>query len=79
MFISDEIELGDTVSGVVVLGLEHCSPQGKIENHNQTFTEEDGGTFTGTHNCEVQNSAILEFARNLQFSLHRVIHHVHVW
>ena len=77
---SDEVELGDIVSGVVVLGLEHCSPQGKIKNHDQTLTEEDSRVVSGaTHHSKVKNRTILELARNLQFSLHRGIHHVHIW
>ena len=80
MLVRNEVELRDTVSGVVVLGFEHCSPQGKIENHDQTLTEEDSRIVSGaTHDRKVQNRTILELARNLQFSLHRVIHHVHVW
>ena len=65
MLVSNKVELGDVVSGVIVFGLEHCSPQGKIENHNQTLTEKDGRTFSGTHNSKIKNEAILELARNL--------------
>ena len=80
VLVCDEVELRDAISGVVVLGLEHCSPQGKIKNHDQTLTEEDSREVSGaTHHSKVKNRTILELARNLQFSLHRGIHHVHIW
>ena len=80
VLVRDEVELRDTISGVVVLGLEHCSPQGKIKNHDQTLTEEDSREVSGaTHHSKVKNRTVLELARNLQFSLHWGIHHVHVW
>ena len=41
VLVCDEVELGDAIGGVVVFGLEHCSPQGKIENHDQTLAEKD--------------------------------------
>ena len=79
VLVRNKVELRDTISGVVVLGLEHCSPQGKIKNHDQTLTEEDSRAVSGaTHHSKVKNRTILELARNLQFSLHRGIHHVHV-
>ena len=79
MIFSDKVELGDVVCGIIVLGFEHCSPQGKVENHNETITEENGDMLRVSHHSEVYYLAIFKLARNLQFSLHRRVHHVHVW
>ena len=78
MLVGNKVELGYVVSGVIVFGFEHCSPQGKIENNNQTLTEEDSRGFGGIHYSKVENDAILELTRNLQFSLHWMIHHIHI-
>ena len=75
---SDEVELGDIVSGVVVLGFEHCSPRGEIENHQKALAEKDNGVFSALLDSKVQNLAIFKLTRNLQFSLHWVSHHVHL-
>ena len=78
MLVGDEVDLGNVISGLVVLGFEHCSPLGKVENSDQTVTEENDGMLVIRHHSEVDNLAIFELARNLQFSLHWRIHHVHV-
>lgn len=81
--IRDEEQLGDVVSGIVVLDFEHCSPRNEIKNRDQVVTEEEGcrGVLSASarlHHSEVQDLTIFELRRNLQFCLQGVFHHVHV-
>ena len=83
MVISDEEQLGDVVSSIVVLDFEHCSPRSEIENRDEVVTEEESScglrtTSAWLHHSEVYDLAIFELIWNLQFSLHWMLHHVHI-